>query len=427
MTGFISDIKLETENDDDDENPPNYITENIYHPRVALKNAIAEWMPDFFEDKKAFGPISKPHPPQAIIAPIVPPILPSINTCMTLTLTTPTASDSSMSMMIPEVDSAHLHALADICSAVTGIIEIPKSNVMNSLASATKVITTDVCSSPILTSSITLPSKVPISCVPIPINVIDVMDVEKTPDGEPMDCCTPKHTSDSSSLNSDVPIANEPQKEDEILKSPDNSTEQEVENEVKNEKSQLSDDVVMTETTPVNLMQVETSSEEDENLKITFDDVFLFCDLFYLPFEHGKQGVLLLNEFHWLKTNANVLKRNKKGESSPEVQEWLRRKENLLKLVDSIYRLTRKLAACVNQELCHDLFPYVWEISSVVSIFAAYVKWLSLACFPENSNSYVQGSYTWFSKGWKETFMSGEHEPWVRFKSHLLTCLTRLI
>lgn len=311
--------------------------------------------------------------------------------------------------MIPEVDSAQLHALADICSSVTGIVEMPKANLMNSLVSATKVITTDVCSSPIIASTIAIPAKVPISCCPIPIS----MDIERTPEGEPMDCCiTPKHQSDSSSLISDIPIVLVPQqqmhKEDEILKSQENSDEV----DVKNEKSQLSDDVVMTETT---LMQVESATDEDEeNLKLSVDDILLFCDLFYLPFEHGKQGVQLMNEFHWLKTNANVLHKNKKPESSPDdMQEWQRRCENLLKLVDSIYRLTRKLAGCVNQELCHDLFPYVWEISSVVSIFAAYVKWLSLACFPENASTFVQGSYTWFSKGWKETFMSGEHEPWV--------------
>lgn len=424
MTDSISDIKLETENDDDDENPPNYITDNIYHPRVALRNAIVEWLPDFFEEKEAFGPIVKPHPPSAIIAPIVPPIIPSINTCMTLTLTTPTTSDSSMSMMMPEVNTAQLHALADICSSVTGAsIEPVKANVMNSLVSATKVITTDVCSSPIIASSISIPSKVPISSVPIPIpiNVSEVMEVEKTPTSEePMDCCTPKHTSDSSSLNSDVPIANEPQKEDEILKSHENSTENEVdvENDVKNEKSQLSDDVVMTETTSLNSMQVETLPAENENLKITFDDILLFCDLFYLPFEHGKQGVLLLNEFHWLKINANVLSKNKKNDKCPEVQEWMKRSEKLLRLGDAIFKLTRKLASCVNRELCHDLFTYAWEISSVVSIYVAYVKWLALGRFPENSNNYTQGSYTWFSKNWKETFTSGDQEPWVSRYRH---------
>jgi len=33
----------------------------------------------------------------------------------------------------------------------------------------------------------------------------------------------------------------------------------------------------------------------------------LLCDLFYLPFEHGSQGLQILLEFQWLKTNANLV------------------------------------------------------------------------------------------------------------------------
>jgi protein O-GlcNAcase/histone acetyltransferase len=362
----------------------------------------------------------KPHP---ALAPIIPPIIPSINTCMTLTLTTPTTSSSlSASMMIPEVNTSQLQALAEICSTVTGATEIlPKPSVMNSLVSATKVVTTDVLSNPIIASSIAIPDKMPVSSVSIPINVaVDNMEVEKLPTEtssdetvELMDCGTPKHTSDSSSLNSDVPLLSDQQK-DEIIKV--NGTV--VESEMKNEKSQLSDDVIMSETVSNHSMQIEVMSDDEKsvNQSITHDDILLLCDLFYLPFEHGKQGVQLLNEFQWLKTNANVLSgcTNAANSDKPEIQEWLRRSEKLLKLGDSIFFLTRKIASCVNRELCYDLFTYAWEITSVISIYIAYVKWLALGKFPANSNSYTQGSYTWFSKGWKETFMSGDQEPWVR-------------
>jgi protein O-GlcNAcase / histone acetyltransferase len=417
----ISDIKLETENDDDDENPPNYLTENIYRPRAALKNAILEWLPDFFQEKQAFGPIVKPHPTSAL-APIIPPIIPSINTCMTLTLTTPTTSSSVSTMMIPEVNTAQLHALADICSSVTGATEmLTKPSVMNSLVSATKVVTTDVLSNPIPATTISIPEKMPVSSVPIPISVSETMEVEKTPSEaitdetmELMDCGTPKHTSDSSSLNSDVQLSSENQKDEVKANSPNHQMEP----EVKNEKSQLSDDVVM-ETISNHSMQIETASDDEKTTDIstiTYDDILLFCDLFYLPFEHGKQGLQLMNEFQWLKINATVLsgkKKTEEGESAELVQEWFRRSEKLLKLGDSIFLLTRRIASCVNRELCYDLFTYAWEISSVISIYMAYVKWLALGQFPANANSYTQGSYTWFSKGWKETFMSGDQEPWV--------------
>lgn len=430
--------KLETENDDDEENPPNYLSENIYHPRLALRNAIIEWLPDFFQEKKAFGLIVKPHP-QAAMAPIIPPIIPSVNTCMTLTLTTPTTSSSSSSMMMPEVNAAQLHALADICSSVTGATEVmPKPIVMNSLVSSSHVITTDVLVNPILTSSISnvsIPDKMPVSSVSIPINLnTEVMEVEKTPvelattsdeQLELMDCGTPKHASDqasdSSSLNSDLPSVGDNQKDD-MLKANGSPNHRAVidEAQIKSDKSPLSDDVIMVESLSNNSMQIEVMSDDEKAekagyLSVTYDDILLLCDMFYLPFEHGKQGLQLLNDFQYLKINANIVSGSKKSSTSddPDVREWFRRSEKLLKLGDSIFLLTKKLASCVNHELCYDLFTYAWEISSVISIYIAYVKWLALGKFPANSNSYTQGSYTWFSKGWKETFMSGDQEPWV--------------
>lgn len=41
-----------------------------------------------------------------------------------------------------------------------------------------------------------------------------------------------------------------------------------------------------------------------QDLKLTIDDVTLLVDLFYLPFEHGAQGMWLLNEFQWLKVST---------------------------------------------------------------------------------------------------------------------------
>lgn len=46
------------------------------------------------------------------------------------------------------------------------------------------------------------------------------------------------------------------------------------------------------------------------------DDLVLLCDLFYLPFEHGSQGVQILQEFYWLHTNAYLVASD---ETKPEV------------------------------------------------------------------------------------------------------------
>lgn len=60
---------------------------------------------------------------------------------------------------------------------------------------------------------------------------------------------------------------------------------------------------------------------------MTAEDLLLLCDLFYLPFEHGPQGVQYLTEFNWLKSNAYLvsnenlrkLKKTNSTESKPEV------------------------------------------------------------------------------------------------------------
>lgn len=54
---------------------------------------------------------------------------------------------------------------------------------------------------------------------------------------------------------------------------------------------------------------------------LTVEDLSLLCDLFYLPFEHGGQGLQLLQEFNWLKSNAHlVIEANqKKDRTKPEV------------------------------------------------------------------------------------------------------------
>lgn len=43
---------------------------------------------------------------------------------------------------------------------------------------------------------------------------------------------------------------------------------------------------------------------------MTYEDVALLCDLFYLPFEHGSGGTQILHDFNWLKTHAHVVCNN---------------------------------------------------------------------------------------------------------------------
>ncbi|XP_049956889.1 protein O-GlcNAcase [Schistocerca serialis cubense] len=349
-----ADIKLETETEDGGvgEDVPSNLSPNTYHPRRALRNAISEWLHEFHRPRPAWGPIAKPQVVAPVTIPV--PIVPSVNTCMSLTTTT-TSCSAGCGPTLPTVNANQLQALADVCSTVPNTNEsmmqpLPGA-VMNSLVSETKVVVGD--------------------------------------SAEPMECNPPPPPP--------PPPPPAPSSGDHSLSAETN----------------------------------ETLSESSDH-QLTEDDLALLCDLFYLPFEHGGQGLQLLQEFNWLKSNAHVVtlqNRNKADAehgNKPEVQEWLERAAKLDEMSKAVNTLFRRLTYCANRELLYDLYPYVWDMRGVISLLNSYIKWLASGRFPQMVASFTLGSYTWFSKGWKETFMSGEQEPWV-FRGGLTADLQRLI
>ncbi|EDW81646.1 uncharacterized protein Dwil_GK10916 [Drosophila willistoni] len=456
-SSLSADIKLETENED--EVPVEFLSKNVYHPRLALKNALNEWLPEFFVEREAWGPITKPQPQVQMVMPIIP-IIPSINTCMSLTTTTTTTSTSTRT--VPEVNTTQLQALADVCSTVSSAMTPICNPVMNSLVSPTKVITNEEIINPIPTtaaSNIELPKKIPISIVPVPImeaknvdpTLEDSLDSEeakqediaiedeKTRDLEPVTSSLSVDTMlDDNSLSPLSAGINEPMECSSSLASQVSPKE---EQQLQTPKL-IADDVLMESVNDVHIMHVESSASsslsnaemrEDEQIikndeptpvgsKINLEDLSLLSDLFYLPFEHGSRGLKLLSEFNWLKSNANVLLQA----SGDANKEWLQRCGAYDNLCASVQELLMKIAGCENKEICHELYSYVWDISGALSLLNGYVKWLALGQFPQNMASYTEGSYTWFSKGWKEAFMSGDQEPWV-FRGGLIADLQRLM
>ncbi|XP_063978913.1 protein O-GlcNAcase isoform X1 [Diachasmimorpha longicaudata] len=400
-----ADIKLETETEDGvvGEDVPSTLSPNMYHPRHALKNAINDWLPEFSKKKAAWGVIAKPQP---AVAPTIPiPIIPSINTCMSLTTTTSSAVVSVAS--VPAIPNAnHLQALAEVCSNVTESFAQPLPGpVMNSLISDTKVVSEPV--------------------IPSVNTSMGNTGVQNSGSTEPMDCNT-------TPSNSPAHVAKIPTDDDAM-----------VENTSTCSGTSGSMQVEVDGTSPTingNQMIVENDSEnhdgegteggdaKDVEKRLTIEDLSLLCDLFYLPFEHGGQGIQLLQEFNWLKSNAHVLIRKGKEEDSckADIEEWHTRAGKMNDMCNSVNRLFQRLTYCNNRELLYDLYSYIWDMRGVVSLLNSYVKWLAFGRFPSTMTTFTQGSYTWFSNGWKETFMSGDQEPWV-FRGGLTADLQRLI
>lgn len=147
----------------------------MYHPRQALKNAISEWLLEFDKKRTAWGVIAKPQP---CVAPTIPiPIIPSVNTCMSLTSTTTTTVPTTP---IPVSNSNHLQALAEVCSTVTNndsFAQPTSGPMMNSLVSDIKVV-----SEPVLSTLSTNMNNEPTSTV---LSSIEPMDCNTTPNNSP--------------------------------------------------------------------------------------------------------------------------------------------------------------------------------------------------------------------------------------------------
>lgn len=214
----------------------------------------------------------------------------------------------------------------------------------------------------------------------------------QSPNLEPMDCNpSPEHSPKLASL--DVPM-------------------------VENSKEESSTAKSMTSVDSAEEMQTEVTSlsEVDEETKanmLTYEDLALLVDLFYLPFEHGAQGVQILLEFHWLKTNGYVVSEHRRKRSnevilSSEINEWYERAAKFNDITLAIGRLLTRLTFCKNRSLLYELYPYVWDIKGVISLLNSYVKWIG------------------FSKGYREAFQSGEQEPWL-FRGGLTGELQRLL
>ena len=187
---------------------------------------------------------------------------------------------------------------------------IPPSNpvvnmMMNSLQSTDKVIST------------------------IPITADTPKEIQ-----EPMDCCgltpggSPNHIS---SQKLDIEGTESMMVESPVLNiNPSESNSMQIESEIHSSASSGSVVDSDCDSKTEGDMVIETESESKSTAEdLTIDDLVLLADLFYLPFEHGSQGVNILQEFQWLKLNSQYSTKPRNGGESPEVSM-------------DLYNLTRK-------------------------------------------------------------------------------------
>lgn len=326
-----ADIKLETERENGSvEDIPTHLSPHTYHPKKALKLAIEEWLPEFSRPKSGYGKSTASFPNINLPGP----------PCVTLT-----PGDGVLNTdRVPENGHEDLKMKEPDTGPDNDVEPIKEIESSRDEAEPTR-------------------------------SEKGHDEVEEKDSGhplEPMDCnptpgSSPKHLSDA-------------QMEDPVIKNDEVSDK---ENEAPSSDLQSNKDAHSLDSAEE--MQTESASEcsdaeiESRATQLTYDDVALLVDLFYLPFEHGQQGLQFLHEFQWLKSNGYLVSEEKKklGEpQAPEVTEWYQRADKFEEMTASVGRMLTRLTFCKNRALLYDLYPYVWDVKGVISVLNSYVKWL---------------------------------------------------
>ncbi|KAG7512311.1 hypothetical protein JOB18_026379 [Solea senegalensis] len=141
---------------------------------------------------------------------------------------------------------------------------------------------------------------------------------------------------------------------------------------------------------------------------LTLEDLSLLAELFYLPYEHGPKAVQMLKEFNWLRANSSVVSVNCKRKETEKVAEWQLRADKFEEMCCSVIQMFTRLSNSANRTILYDLYPYIWDIKSIISMVKSFVQWLGC-----RSQSSAQ-------------FLRGDQEPWA-FRGGLAGEFQRLL
>ncbi|XP_069610167.1 protein O-GlcNAcase [Ranitomeya imitator] len=122
---------------------------------------------------------------------------------------------------------------------------------------------------------------------------------------------------------------------------------------------------------------------------VNLDDLQLLADLFYLPYEHGPKGAQMLKEFQWLRANSSVVSVNCEGQDSDKITEWRERASKFDEMCSVVLSMFTRLSNSPNRTILYDLYPYVWDIKSIISMVKSFVQWLG--CRSQSSAQFLSG------------------------------------
>lgn len=84
------------------------------------------------------------------------------------------------------------------------------------------------------------------------------------------------------------------------------------------EKQNSSDSLMQVESAEI-IADKKSEPMPEKVIYLSEEDAYLLVDLFYMPFEHGSQGVFLLQRLHWLRSNSHCIAKINDKKNSFEV------------------------------------------------------------------------------------------------------------
>ncbi|ETE69126.1 Bifunctional protein NCOAT [Ophiophagus hannah] len=155
---------------------------------------------------------------------------------------------------------------------------------------------------------------------------------------------------------------------------------------------------------------------------VALEDLQLLADLFYLPYEHGPKGAQMLREFQWLRANSSVVSVNCKGKDSEKAR--AAKFEEMCSLVMGMFT---RLSNCANRTILYDMYSYVWDIKSIMSMVKSFVQWLVSQDNPPSRNVLRLDLISTGCRSQSSAqFLSGDQEPWA-FRGGLAGEFQRLL
>lgn len=61
-----------------------------------------------------------------------------------------------------------------------------------------------------------------------------------------------------------------------------------------------------------------------------------------------------------------------------QVAEWKSRAERFEEMCLSVIQMFTRLSNTANRTILYDLYPYVWDVKSIISMVKSFVQWLGM-------------------------------------------------